>query len=327
MSARRPLGRSGLAVSPLCLGGNVFGWSADEESSFAVLDAYVAAGGNVVDSANIYSWWAPGNAGGESEAVIGRWLAARDVPHDLVIATKTGMQGGPDQPKGLGRDEIMRQCEASLRRLRFDSIPLYYAHEDDPATPLAETLGAFDELVAQGMVGAIAASNYPVARLREALAISARDGLARFEGYQPHLSVVDRAGYDGPMRELCVAEGLGVLPYWTLARGFLTGKYRRGEPLPASPRAAGVARAYMDDAGFAALEEVERVASAHDATPSQVALAWVMAQPGVVAAIASATTAEQARELASAMRLRLSADEVARLDAVAGSPAAVRPRD
>ncbi len=317
MSERRPLGRSGLALSPLCLGGNVFGWSAGEEASFAVLDAYVAAGGNVIDSANIYSWWGPGNSGGESEAVVGRWLAAREVPADLVVATKTGMQGGPDQPKGLGRDEILRQCELSLRRLGIDTIPLYYAHEDDPETPLEETLGAFGELVAQGMVGTVAASNYPVARLAEALEISAREGLPRFEGYQPRLNVIERDAYEGELRDLCVREGLGVLPYWTLARGFLTGKYRRGQALPDSPRAGGIAESFFTDAGFAALEAVEDVAAAHGATPSQVALAWVMAQPGVTAAIASATTTEQADELAGAMALRLTDAERARLDALA----------
>lgn len=317
MSDRRPLGRSGLTLSTLCLGGNVFGWSAGEEASFAVLDAYVEAGGNVIDSANIYSWWAPGNSGGESEAVIGRWLASRDVPADLVVATKTGMQGGPDQPKGLGRDEILRQAESSLRRLGLDRIPLYYAHEDDPDTPLEETLGAFGELVDQGLVGTIAASNYPLPRLAEALAVSARDGLPRFEGYQPRLSVLDRDGYDGAMRELCVREQVGVTPYWTLARGFLTGKYRRGADLPDTPRAAGIAGEYLDDRGFAALDVVVGVADAHDATPAQVALAWVLAQPGVTSAIASGTTPAQVRDLAGAMRVALTADEVARLDAVA----------
>ncbi len=317
MSERRPFGRSGLHLSPLCLGGNVFGWSAGEEASFEVLDAYVAAGGNVIDSADIYSAWVPGNSGGESEELIGRWLAARGTADGLVVATKVGMAGGPDQPKGLTRDIIHRGVEASLARLGIDHIPLYYAHEDDPGTPLAETLGAFDELVRQGVVGTIAASNFPVERLAESLEVSAREGLVRFEGYQPALNVLDRDGYDAAVRDLCEREELGVASYFALARGFLTGKYRRGGDLPDTPRAAGIARTYLDDRGFAALDEVLDVAAAHDATPAQVSLAWVMAQPGITSAIASATSAEQTRELAGAMHLRLTPDEVARLDAAA----------
>jgi len=317
MSTRRPFGRSGLDLSPLCLGGNVFGWSADEEASYAVLDAYVDAGGNVIDSANIYAWWAPGNSGGESEGVLGRWLASRTVPDDLVVATKVGMKGGPQQPKGLGRDQIMRQAHASLGRLGLETLPLYYAREDDPGTPLEETLGAFGELIDQGLVGTIAASNYPVARLAEAMETSARDGLPRFEGYQPALNVVDRAGYDDAMRDLCVREDIGVAPYWTLARGFLTGKYRRGADLPDTPRAKGIADEYLDDRGFGVLDVVLEVAAAHDATPAQISLAWVMAQPGITAAIASATTPEQTRELAGAMLIDLAPAELARLDAVA----------
>lgn len=317
MDTRRPFGRSPLRLSTLCLGGNVFGWSADEDASLAVLDAYVAAGGNVIDSADIYSAWVPGNAGGESERIVGRWLASRDVPADVVVATKVGMAGGPDQPKGLTRDGILRRVEASLERLGVDRIALYYAHEDDPGTPLEETLRTFDELVRQGVVGTIAASNYPVGRLREALEISAREGLARFEGYQPPLNVLDRDGYDDEVRALCASEDIGVAAYFALARGFLTGKYRRGDALPDTPRAAGVSRSYLDDRGFAALDAVEAVAAAHDATPAQVALAWVIAQPGVTCAIASATTVAQVRELAGAMTLTLEPDEVARLDAAA----------
>ncbi len=317
MDTRRPFGRSPLRLSTLCLGGNVFGWSADEDASFAVLDAYVAAGGNVIDSADIYSAWVPGNAGGESERIVGRWLASRDVPADVVVATKVGMAGGPDQPKGLTRDGVLRRAEASLQRLGVDHIPLYYAHEDDPGTPLEETLRAFGELVGQGVVGTIAASNYPVGRLREAMAISAREGLPRFEGYQPPLNVLDRDGYDAEVRALCAAEDLGVAAYFALARGFLTGKYRRGDALPDTPRAAGVSRSYLDDRGFGALDAVASVAAAHDATPAQVALAWVIAQPGVTSAIASATTVAQLRELAGAMTLTLEPDEIARLDAAA----------
>jgi aryl-alcohol dehydrogenase-like predicted oxidoreductase len=318
MPERRPFGRSGLEISPLTLGGNVFGWSADEESSFAVLDAYVADGGNVIDSANIYSWWAPGNHGGESEAILGRWLAGRADRDDLVVVTKIGMAGGA-QPKGLTRDLILRGAEESLRRLGVDRIDLYYAHEDDPQTPLEETLGAFDELVRQGLVRTIAASNYPAARLAEALMVSERTGLARFEGLQPRFNLLDRDHFDGSSRELCRAEELGVASYFSLARGFLTGKYRRDRPHPDSPRAAGVASDYLDERGFAALAALDAVAAAHGdgSTTAQVALAWIMAQPGLTSAVASATSAEQVGELMGAVSMRLSGDEMAALDAIA----------
>jgi len=306
-------------VAPLCIGGNALGWGADEEASAAVLDAYVAAGGNAIDSANIYSWWVPGNRGGESEAIIGRWLHGRADRDDLVIATKVGMAGGPGQPKGLTREIVLRGAEESLRRLGMDRIDLYYAHEDDPETPLEETLGAFDELVRQGLVRAIAASNYPADRLAEALRLSEERGLARFEALQPPYNLVDREGYEGELQELCLAEGLGVATYYSLARGFLSGKYRPDRPLPESPRAAGVARDFMNERGLAVLETVDRVADGHGASPAQVALAWVVAQPGVTCAIASATTPDQARELMGSVELELSDDELA---ALTGAPAA-----
>ncbi len=306
-------------MAPLCIGGNALGWGADEEASAAVLDAYVAAGGNAIDSANIYSWWAPGNRGGESEAIIGRWLGGRADRDDLVIATKVGMAGGPGQPKGLTREIVLRGAEESLRRLGVDRIDLYYAHEDDPETPLEETLGAFDELVRQGLVRAIAASNYPAERLAEALRLSEERGLARFEALQPAYNLVDREGYEGELQELCLSEGLGVATYYSLARGFLSGKYRPDRPLPESPRAAGVARDFMNERGLAVLETVDRVADAHGASPAQVALAWVVAQPGVTCAIASATTPDQARELMGAVELELSDDDLA---ALTGAPAA-----
>ena len=235
MSERRELGRSGLHVAPLCLGGNVFGWGADEEASAAVLDAYVAAGGNAVDSANVYSAWVPGNRGGESEEIIGRWLAGRADREDLVIATKVGMAGGPGQPKGLTREIILRGAEESLHRLQVDRIDLFYAHEDDPETPLEETLGAFDELVRQGLVRAIGASNYPAERLTEALRLSEQRGLARFEALQPPYNLVDRGGYEGELQEICLAENLGVATYFSLARGFLSGTGRRPGPAPRTP--------------------------------------------------------------------------------------------
>ena len=311
---RRPFGRSGLELSPFCLGGNVFGWSAGEEASFAVLDAYVAAGGNVIDSANVYSAWVPGNEGGESEAIIGRWLAGRADRDDLVVATKVGWAGGA-HPKGLARDQVLRGAEGSLARLGVDRIDLYYAHEDDEATPLDETLAAFGELIEQGVVGTIAASNHSAARLAEALEISAREGLPRYEGLQPPYNLMDREGYEGERQELCLREDLGVAAYYALARGFLSGKYRPGEPVPDTPRAAGISRTYLNERGWGVLAAVDEVAEAHGASEAQVALAWVMARPGITCAIASATSAEQVRELAGAMDLELGDEDVMRLDA------------
>ncbi|HSJ72750.1 MAG TPA: aldo/keto reductase [Miltoncostaeaceae bacterium] len=314
MAPRRPFGRSGLEVSPLCLGGNVFGWSADEEASHSVLDAYVAAGGNAIDSANVYSGWVPGNRGGESETIIGRWLAGRGDRDELVVATKVGMAGGV-HPKGLTRDHVLRGAEGSLARLGVERIDLYYAHEDDPETPLAETLAAFGELIDQGLVGTIAASNYPAGRLAEAMEVSAREGLPRFEGLHEGYNLMDRGAYEGDLEELCRREGLGVGAYFALARGFLSGKYRPGAPAPESARAGTVARAYLNERGFRVLSAVDEVAAAHGASAAQVALAWVMARPGVTCAVASATSAEQVRELAGAMELAVAEDEVRRLDA------------
>ncbi len=314
LTDRREFGTTGLHVAPLCLGGNVFGWSADEEASFAVLDAYVAAGGNFIDSANIYSGWVPGNEGGESEAIIGRWLADRGRPDDLVIATKVGMAGGRF-PKGLTRDHIRAGVEGSLERLGVERIDLYYAHEDDADTPLTETMAAFDELVREGLVSAVAASNYPAPRLAEALRVSDEGGFTRFGGLQPHFNLLDREGYAADAEGLCRDEGLGVAPYFALARGFLAGKYRPGAELPRTPRAAGVERDYLNDRGWRVLAEVESIAAAHDATPAQVSLAWLMARPGVTCPIASATGPEQVRELATAADITLSQDEYDRLDA------------
>jgi aryl-alcohol dehydrogenase-like predicted oxidoreductase len=315
MHERRPLGRSGLEVFPLCLGGNVFGWSADEEASIAVLDAYLEAGGNFLDTANVYSAWAPGNAGGESEAIIGRWMEARGARDRIVLATKVGQAGGPGQVKGLGREHVRRGVEASLGRLCTDRIDLYYAHEDDAGTPLEETLGAFDELVREGLVRAIGASNYDAPRLAEALRISGERGLARFEVFQPRYNLVDRDRYEGELEALCLAEGLGVAPYFAIARGFLTGKYRPGGPVPRSARAAGVLRDYLDDdRATRTLDAVDAVAREARATSAQVALAWLMAHPGITAPIASATSPEQVRELTGAAELRLEAAQLARLD-------------
>lgn len=313
LSDRRPLGGTGLEVSPICLGGNVFGWGADEEASFAVLDAWVAAGGDFVDTANMYSGWIPGNEGGESERIIGRWMADRGTRDRVVLATKVGMAAGV-MPKGLTRDHVRRGIEGSLARLGTDRVELYYAHEDDADTPLEETLAAFQELVDEGLVGAVAVSNYPAERLREAVALGDRDGLARFAVLQAHYNLVDRA-YEDDLGGVVESTGLAVLPYFALARGFLAGKYRPGAPLPDSVRAPGVERDYLNPRGFAILEAVEAVAAARGATAAQVSLAWLMAQPHVVAPVVSATTPAQLDELAGAASLTLDAAEVAALSA------------
>ena len=305
------LGRTDLDVHPLCLGGNVFGWTADEETSFAVLDDYARAGGNFVDTADSYSAWAPGHEGGESETVIGRWLAARGNRDEMVIATKVGRLEGL---KDLRADTIRKAADDSLRRLQTDRIDLYYAHGDDnPEIPLEETLGAFDELVRAGKVRYIAASNYDVPRLNEALEVSRRDGLAEYVALQPQYNLVERDYEDG-LATLCADEGLACLPYFSLAMGFLTGKYRPGGPDVDSPRAGGASK-YLDERGVAVLEALDDVAAAHGTSPAAVALAWLREQLTVAAPIASARTPEQLAELLPMVELRLEPDELERLTA------------
>lgn len=309
---RRPLGATGLEVSPLCLGTNSLGWAADEPTSFDILDAYVAGGGNFLDTAHTYSGWVPGNEGGESETIIGRWLADRGRPDDLVIATKVGMAGGRFE-KGLRRDQILGWVEGCLARLQVDRIDLFYTHEDDPGTPLEETLGTLDELVRQGVVSHLGASNLSAERLAESLRIADEHGWARYSVVQPHYNLLDRAGYEGPFADLCVARGLAVAPYPALGGGFLTGKYRPGTPLPQSVRAGG-AGARLDARGIAILEALDRVAAAHGATPGQVAIAWVLTRPAIVAALASASSAAQVQELLPALDIRLDAGQVRDLE-------------
>jgi len=315
MPERRRFGSTDLVVSPLCLGTNVFGWTCDEETSFAVLDAYVAAGGNFLDTATVYSTWVPGNSGGESEAIIGRWLAARGRPDDLVIATKVGYPGDPHMRAGLDRENVRAGIEGSLARLGVDAVDLYYAHKDDESIPLEEALRNLDALTQEGLVTYLAASNYTPGRLAEALAVSEQHDLARFQGFQPHFNLLERAEYQGDGEGICVREHIGVAPYFTLARGFLTGKYRPGQDLPATPRAAGISQAYLNDCGWQMLAALDDVAAAHGATPAQVALAWLMRYPGVVSPIASATSPEQVREIMGAVELEITDDEFARLDA------------
>jgi aryl-alcohol dehydrogenase-like predicted oxidoreductase len=296
------IGSSDLDVFPLCLGGNVFGWTADEHSSFAVLDAYAAAGGNFIDTADTYSVWVPGNSGGESETIIGRWFAARSNRASMVIATKVG------HDRDLRREAILEGAERSLERLQTDRIDLYYAHNDDPETPLEESLGAFGELVRDGKVRYIGASNFTAERLSEALAVSAREGLPSFVALQNEYHLLDR-GYEGDTREVVAGAGLAVLPYRGLAGGFLSGKYRPGAAAIDSPRASAAAAA-LDERGLAVLAALDAVAAAHGTTQSAVALAWLCARPTVVAPIASARSVEQLNEWLGAAELTLSSSEL-----------------
>jgi aryl-alcohol dehydrogenase-like predicted oxidoreductase len=261
-----------LDVFPLALGGNVFGWTANQEESFAVLDAYAAAGGNFIDTADMYSAWAPGNSGGESETIIGRWMKARGNRDRMIIGTKVGML---EPLSGLSANTIPVAAEQSLGRLQTDRIDLYYAHKDDPKTPLEETLGAFDALVREGKVRYIAASNYTAPRLAEALDVSKRRGFARFVALQPHYNLVERKEYEGELAEVVRREGLSAIPYFALAKGFLTGKYRPGIPEVKSARAAG-ASAYLNERGLKVLAALDEVAGAHHTTVAAVALAWLV---------------------------------------------------
>jgi aryl-alcohol dehydrogenase-like predicted oxidoreductase len=315
LPAYRPLGRSGLAVAPLAFGGNVFGWTADEATSFALLDAFVGDGFNLVDTADVYSRWAPGHAGGESETVIGRWLAARPGARArIVLATKVGMDMG-DGRRGLRPEWIRQAVDDSLRRLQTDHIDLYQAHQDDPDTPLEDTLGAFADLIRAGKVRAIGASNYTAPRLQLALDTSARLGLPRYQTLQPLYNQVDRAAYEAELQPLCVREGLGVINFFGLARGFLTGKYRSEADLAKSVRGPGVKQLAFNDRGWRVLAALDAVATRVQAPLAAVALAWQMRQPGIVAPIASATSVAQWRELALAAALVLSDDDLAELGA------------
>ena len=310
----RALGRAGLQVAPICLGGNVFGWTCDEPTSQAVLDAYVAGGGNFIDSADVYARWAPGNVGGESEAILGRWMRARGNREQLVIATKVGsaMGDGPNQ-RGLSRQHIVAAVEASLRRLQTDYIDLYQAHIDDAATPLDETLRAFDDLLRQGKLRYIGASNYSAWRLVQALWTSDHRGYAPYVCVQPRYNLVDRADYERELEPACLALGVGVITYSALGGGFLSGKYRRDGALPATARADSVRQRYMHERGWAVLDALLAVAEARGATPTQVALAWQLARPSVTAPIASATSVAQVQELLGAAALKLTPEELAAL--------------
>jgi len=303
----RQIGSSGLATPRLVLGGNVFGWTVKGADAFAILDRFAEAGGTMIDTADVYSAWVPGHKGGESESLIGEWLK-RSGRRDVMIATKVGFQGG------LGAGEIAAAAEASLMRLGVEAIDLYYAHKDDEATPLEETLRAFDALVRAGKVRAIGASNYSAERLAAALDISAQSGLARYEALQPEYNLMARAGFEGPLQSLCVARGIGVLPYFGLASGFLTGKYRSEADFGKSIRGDRMAK-YLEGGGLKVLAALDEVAAETGTSPAQVALAWLAARPGITAPIASATNVEQLDDLLGVLTLELSAAQVERLTA------------
>jgi len=311
----RKLGRTGLRVSALCLGGNTFGWTTDQKASEAVLDAYVEAGGNFIDTADVYARWAPGNKGGESETALGEWMAARGNRRAVLIATKVmGPMGPGPNDTGLSRLHIVHAVEDSLRRLRTDYIDLYQAHWDDRETPLDETLRAFDDLVREGKVRYVGASNYHAWRLARALGESDKRGYARYESIQPKYNIAIRDEYERDLEPLCRELGVGVIPYSSLASGFLSGKYRAGEALPATARAGGVQKTYMNDHGFAVLAAVEKLAAAVGGTPAQVALSWLAHRPGITAPIASATSVAQLKELLGGIELHLDEESRAALD-------------
>ncbi len=306
---QRKVGRSPLAVTPLCLGGNVFGWTADEPTSFAILDAFVAHGGNAIDTADGYSYWVPGHHGGESETVIGRWLKRRGRRDDVVIATKVGWW---EKRKGLKRDNIIEGCEDSLRRLGVETIDLYWLHRDDEQTPPAEYLGALDMLVRTGKVRAVGASNFGVTRFKAALGESVRKSLISFVAQQPEYSLLNR-DIEKDLMPLCSQEGVAILPYYPLASGFLTGKYRTTADKTKSVRGGGAVK-HLEGKGKPVLAALDAVAARHGATCAQVALAWIMAKPAIAAPIASATSVAQLTELMGALALTLTGGDVAELD-------------
>jgi aryl-alcohol dehydrogenase (NADP+) len=305
----RPLGKSGITITPLVLGGNVFGWTADEPTSFAILDAFTAQGGNAIDTADGYSHWVPGHQGGESETIIGKWLKRRGRRDDVVVCTKVGWW---EKRKGLDRQNIIDGCEDSLRRLGVETIDLYWLHRDDDTTPADEYLGALDALGKAGKVRAVGASNFGVERFSEALAVSRRKDLVRFDAQQPEYNLMNRS-IEAELMPLCVREGVAITPYYGLASGFLTGKYRTTADVAKSVRGAGAAK-HLKGKGPAVLAALDAVAQRHGATCAQVALAWIMAKPAVAGPIASATSVAQLTELMGALQLALGADDIAMLD-------------
>ncbi|RVI23318.1 aldo/keto reductase [Sinorhizobium meliloti] len=312
----RRLGRTGLSIAPLVFGGNVFGWTADEKTSFSLLDAFFDAGFNAVDTADVYSSWAPGNRGGESEAIIGKWLKQSGRSRDsAVIVTKVGSELGPDR-KGLSRRWIMQAVEDSLRRLQTDYIDLYLSHWPDPDIPYDETLAAYDTLLSQGKLRAIGASNLDAQQMRDALDVAAAKDLPRYDVLQPEYNLYDRASYDGPLRNLCIAEEIGVITYFSLARGFLSGKYRSHKDLEGSARGGGGVEKYLDGRGMRILGVLDEIAEETGAKQAEIALAWIIAREGVTAPIASATNPDQLASLVRSAELDLPEEAIRRLNEV-----------
>lgn len=312
----RPLGRSGLTVAPLAFGGNVFGWTADEKTSFDLLDRFVERGFNLIDTADVYSRWARGHQGGESETVIGKWLKKTKRRGDVLIATKVGMEMGPDA-KGLSPAHIERSVEGSLKRLGTDYIDLYQSHIDDESTPLEETLSAYQRLIEAGKVRVIGASNYSAARLEEALALSERFKLPRYETLQPHYNLVERPLFEGALQSVCERHEVAVIPYFSLAAGFLTGKYRSEADLEHRARGGSVKK-YLNERGLGVVKALDGVARELHSTPAAVALAWLMAQATIAAPIVSATSLEQLDAILASTNLVLNSDQLARLDQASG---------
>ncbi len=310
---KRRLGQSSLEVAPIAFGCNVFGWTADEKTSFSLLDAWVDAGFNFLDTADVYSRWHTGNSGGESETIIGKWLKARGNRDKIVLATKLGIEMGPDK-KGLSRAYMQTAVEASLRRLQTDYIDLYQSHRDDPETPIEETLSGYADLIKAGKVREIGASNFSADRLAESLKIGTAKGLPRYQSLQPQYNLMERAAFEGPLEDLCLAEKIGVIGYYSLASGFLTGKYRSKADIEGRARGPGVAK-YLTDFGLGVIEALDEVAARYEAKPGQIALAWLIARPSVTAPIASATNLEQVAEFVEAAEIELDADSIAKIDA------------
>jgi aryl-alcohol dehydrogenase-like predicted oxidoreductase len=307
----RPLGNSPLSITPLAFGGNVFGWSADEKRSFELLDAFVGAGGNLIDTADVYPAWVPGKRGGESETIIGKWLKRSGKRDQVVISTKVAKW---TRHPGLSRVNIRQAVDGSLQRLQIDCIDLYQAHEDDASVPMEETLDAFARLIDAGKVRVIGASNFSAARFADALAVSKQHGLPRYETLQPEYNLVSRAGYEQELEPLVRRENIGVISYYALASGFLSGKYRSSADLAKSAARGGAVKKFLNPHGLQVLAALDAVAAAHRATPAQIALAWLIARPGLSAPIVSATSVEQLHELFGATALTLSDDEIAQLD-------------
>ena len=309
MVEKRPIGDSGIMIAPLALGGNVFDWTAAEAASFAVLDAFVDAGGTMIDTADVYSAWAPGHKGGESEALIGRWLKRDPAKRDrIVIATKVGFMAG------LAPDTIAPSCDASLQRLGIDRIDLYYQHKDDESVPLADSLGEFDQLAKAGKIRAIGLSQFTAPRLQQAMDAAAAGGMLKLCCLQTWYNLVEREKLEGELRDTALANGLGIFPFYSLANGFLSGKYRTKADLEKSTRGSRSA-AFLEGKGMRVLEELDAIAAETGAALATIALAWTMAQPGIVAALASATSVAQLRELTAALSLKLTPNQIARLDA------------